>query len=602
VDSSGQAILAGVTYSQDFPLSNAFQSSVVAGENGNWGCYGYVTKFSADGASLVYSTYLAGSTLPDNSPNYSYNGPFSQIDALSVDLDGNAYAVGNTNTTDFPVTQAAFMPNFPGSSATSVGFLSKLSSSGVLGYSTYLGGTDHNYLSAVTVDANGSAYVAGWDSGNDNFPVTSTGICDPSSQSCSGGTVTKFDSSGSNILYSTYLAGNNDVAADGIQVDASGNAFILSNSSNDQYGLTNPIQNYAGGGDAIIIELDPSGNSELFASFVGGSQFEMGSSIALDTHGAVYIVGTTLSADFPTTQSAFQNTLGGQEDAFVVKIGISQAIPTAIANISPAGLTFPATALGVSSGSQSFTITNTGTAVLNVTGIQVSGDFAVQDSNCGSVAANETCTVSVTFTPTTSGAHSGDITIVDTATDSPQIVTLSGAGLDFTLSAVNADATVISGGTASYVLHLTAVGGSFSSPVTFACSGAPQFASCTINPSVVTLSGTTSDVSVTVTTSNSSLISSSSGQAFSPMIWLPQSLGLLCVFLGGKVRRRHIWTVLTLGVILGTILLATGCGGSSPASQKAGQSQLKPSGTYELVVTGSSGSIQRTVSLTLTVQ
>jgi len=198
VDPAGEAIIAGVTMATDFPTANAYQSSVSSDEFGDWGLYGFLTKFSADGSLLVYSTYLAGSTLGASAPCTGCF-PESEIFGVVTDASGNAYVTGYTTTTDFPVTSEAFMNTSPASPLSDVGFVSKFTGSGALAYSTYLGGQSLSLLDAIAVDANGSAYVTGYDSAGDSFPIVTTSICDPSVSACNGAIVAKLDPTGSRL-------------------------------------------------------------------------------------------------------------------------------------------------------------------------------------------------------------------------------------------------------------------------------------------------------------------------------------------------------------------------------------------------------------------
>ena len=135
--------------------------------------------------------------------------PYSAISGIAVDTSGNAYAAGITNTYNFPTTQAAYLTTDSTQLNDMVGFVSKFSSSGALDYSTYFyesSGILTN-INAIAVDGSGSAYVTGTAFSDGTFPITSTSICDPgvSGYACSYAFVTKFDSTASTLLYSTFL-------------------------------------------------------------------------------------------------------------------------------------------------------------------------------------------------------------------------------------------------------------------------------------------------------------------------------------------------------------------------------------------------------------
>jgi hypothetical protein len=423
VDPAGEAVIAGVTMATDFPTVNAYQSSVSTDQFGDWGEYGFVTKFAADGASLVYSTYLSGSTL-DTTPPCVGCFPDSEILGVVTDASGNAYVTGYTTATDFPVTSGAFTTTYPGSYS-DVGFVSKFTGSGALAYSTYLSGVVSGILDAIAVDASGSAYVTGSDSAGDNFPIVTTSICDPSISACNGAIIAKLDPTGSNLIYSTFLGTSNNMAGQAIQVDSSGDAFIVG--SDVQYDLTNPIEQFAGGGGNLVIaEIDPSASTLLMATFLGGQTWEAASGLALDSNGAIYVTGETQSLDFPVTQSAFQTMFGGQTDTFITKIDPTTNAPAV--TMGPFSLQFASQDIGSMSASQTSVLRNMGSAALAISSKTVGPDFAETD-DCGlNVPAASLCTFTVTFTPTASGSLMEALTITDNAQGSPHVVGLTGTG------------------------------------------------------------------------------------------------------------------------------------------------------------------------------
>jgi len=241
VDSSGNAYVAGITYSTDFPTANAFQPANPQGQcsdgNSNYPCgAAFVTKLNAAGTALVYSTYLGGS-----SP-----GSGDGASAIAVDSSGNAWVTGATTSTDFPVTANAFEPTLAANlphcqfqySPCSDGFVTKLSAAGnSLVYSTYLGGSSYlgDQGTGIAVDISGNAYVTGTTTSCD-FPTTTGAFDAAQPAACSGfgegggpaavGFVAKFTGQGQ-AVYSTYLGGSIDTAnASGIAADSSGSAYV----------------------------------------------------------------------------------------------------------------------------------------------------------------------------------------------------------------------------------------------------------------------------------------------------------------------------------------------------------------------------------------
>src|SRR5579863_4870074 len=428
VDPANEAVVVGTTFSTDFPLVSPYQSSVAPDAFGNWGEYGFVTKFAASGSSLVYSTYLGGNTL--NTPSCA-GCTFPDSEPLDVvtDSSGNAYVTGYTSTTNFPVTSGAFATSYPGYYQSDVGFVSKFTSAGGMAYSTYLGGSTSSYLDAIAVDSAGSAYVTGYDIANDGFPIVTTSICDPSTVACNGAVIAKLDPTGASLVYSIFLGTSNNMAGAAIQVDGSGNAYIVG--SDVGFDLANPIETYAGGnGNVVLAEINPSATTVLMATFLGGSTLDFpdgSSSLALDGSGFVYITGVTESSDFPVTQSGLQTSFGGSSDAFLAKIDPVTSAPAV--SMSPFSLQFGSQIVATTSAPQTVVLRNMGSASLNIsTETMTDADFAETDNCSGSVSPASSCTLTITFTPTTTGSLSGSFVLTDNAADSPQSLSLSGTG------------------------------------------------------------------------------------------------------------------------------------------------------------------------------
>ncbi|MBZ5665716.1 MAG: choice-of-anchor D domain-containing protein [Acidobacteriia bacterium] len=432
VDGTGNMYVAGSTYSQNFPTANAFQSTVSPNQNGYYGQYGFLTKLTPDGSALVYSTYYAGST---NIVQSCYGqpcwpSPQSTVSGVAVDGAGNAYIAGNTNTYDFPVTEGAYENSNATTYDEQVGFVAKLDSSGNVVYSTYFAATpDNPYISltAVAVDTTGSAYIVGqtypWTTA---LPITTPNLCDPQQSGCSWGFITKFDPTGSTLSYSTFLAANVDVWPQSFLVDANGDAYVLSQSGGgDQNFMVSPIETFSNQSDLIVQEIDPTGGTQLFSTFLGGNGDDEPGAIAVDSAGAIYVTGYTNSSDYPVTAAALQNTIGGNYDAFVTKIGTTAAPAV---SISPSLIQFSIRPVGSVSQPNSSLLRNMGSAPLTISNITTTGDFSV-DNDCGaSIAAASTCTFTVTFTPTQPGPRFGSIMIEDDGAGSPHFINLVGSG------------------------------------------------------------------------------------------------------------------------------------------------------------------------------
>lgn len=260
-----------------------------------------------DPVVLSYSTYL---------------GSNDQGFAIAVDLSGNAYVTGITNSTRLPTGSDAFV--------------TKLNAEGsALVYSTYLGGSDSDSGAGIAVDAAGNAYVTGTTESTD-FPTT-LGAFQPifGGGSISGRSkpsdafVTKIDAAGSTLIYSTFLGGLGNDNASGIAVDASGNAYVAGSTTCAQgisTTLTTPCANnfpttpgafepvFTGGSAGFVTKLNPSGSFPIYSTFLGGAV----RAIALDSDGNAYL-STQL---VPPTPGAFQTTPGDSNnaDASVTKL------------------------------------------------------------------------------------------------------------------------------------------------------------------------------------------------------------------------------------------------------------------------------------------
>jgi hypothetical protein len=313
VDSAGDAYVTGYTGSNTFPTtSGAFQTSSAGGYNA-----AFVSKFNPSGSSLLYSTYLSGNN-------------FDRGNAIAVDSGGDAYVTGYTGSSNFPTTSGAFQVNSGGGINA---FVSKLNpSGGALLYSTYLGGSGNNNGNGIAVDSAGDAYVTGSISSG-NFPTTRSAI-----QTSSGGGidafVSKLNPSGSALLYSTYLGGSGYDAGYSITVDSAGSAYVTGGTNSTNFPTTSgALQTSFGGGslggNAFLSKLNPLGNALLYSTYIGGSGGDSGNGIAVDSQGNVYVAGSARSPNFPTTNGAFQTSLGGAANAFVLKLALgSQATPS----------------------------------------------------------------------------------------------------------------------------------------------------------------------------------------------------------------------------------------------------------------------------------
>jgi hypothetical protein len=282
------------------------------------------------------------------------------------------------------------------------------------------------------------------------------------------------------------------------------------------------------------------------------------------------------------------------------------AVP--VLELSTTPLSFGSQLLMTSSNTNSVVLTNSGTAPLTVTAVNVSGDFS-QKNNCSSVPVGGQCSVAITFTPTESGPRSGQLSITDNVPGSPQQIPLSGTGTDFALQAASGSqlsATIAPGATATYHLAVVPISG-FSGTVALSCSGTPVGSACTSSATSVNVNG--SPVSVTVSVSN--LATSSLAYPHSPEL---RRLAVLVIpwgaitLIAGNGRRKLLVCFLCFGFLL-LFSSFVGCGsganpvsGSGSSSSSSGGTTLPPPTTATLTLSGASQTQVRTVTLTLNVQ
>lgn len=190
----------------------------------------------------------------------------------------------------------------------------------VLSYSTYLGGSDDEGDSYITVDNSGSAYITGGTSSLD-FPTANALQDNLSGGGCAF--ISKLNSTGTGLLFSTYLGGSAGSNGGGIAVDSSGNVYVTGSTSSLDFPLVNAVQSTFGGlTDVFVTKLNTTGSAILYSTYLGGSASDDGRAIGVDSVGNTYVAGPTTSFDFPTV-NALQPTFGGVFDAFVAKLTVT---------------------------------------------------------------------------------------------------------------------------------------------------------------------------------------------------------------------------------------------------------------------------------------
>jgi hypothetical protein len=279
--------------------------------------------------------------------------------------------------------------------------------------------------------------------------------------------------------------------------------------------------------------------------------------------------------------------------------GLSPAV-----GLSPASLTFSAQALGTSSTAQTVTLTNTGNAPLSVSSVQVTGDFAQTNKCPATLASNATCAVSITFTPRATGNRSGTLTISDNAQGSPQTLAVAGTGSDFGLTSSPKSNTVKAGKTASYTLTISPLGGSFNNAVQLSCSGAPALTTCSLASNTMTPAGNATADILTITTTAAAASAARLGSLPGhPIyaIWAQLGFGLFgAILVGYRARARKLRMIVLAVLVTAALLFMFGCAGGTGITTPP-PSGTTP-GTYTITVSGTSGTLQHSIPVTLIVQ
>jgi hypothetical protein len=199
------------------------------------------------------------------------------------------------------------------------GFVTKLGRLEMV--STYLGGSEDDWIYGLDVDAGGQIYVTGWTTSS-NFP-TSHALFGTNHSNLRDAFVTKFDPSGTDLVYSTYLGGSANDEGWSIAADAAGNAFVVGMTASTNFPSIQSVQTAFGGAtDAFAVKISSDGSALEYATYLGGSSVDEARAVALDLEGNAYVVGYTSSTNFAVTPNAgsLQSIRAGSEDAFVLKL------------------------------------------------------------------------------------------------------------------------------------------------------------------------------------------------------------------------------------------------------------------------------------------
>ncbi len=331
LDGQGNVYVAGETLSTAFPFTippgsytNTFQGGTVNGD-------AFVAKFDNAASNLLYFTYLGGS---------GNDGAFS----MTVDNAGHAFVTGFTESTNFPTFPTnALYPTIHGTPDTNTHkfpddvFVTELDTNGVLLYSTYLGGSNVEVPGEIAVDAAGSAYVTGYTRSTD-FPTVNAFQTNLGGSNSANAFVAKIGPGGTNLLYSSYLGGTNHDEGEGIAVFGTNFAFVAGYTVSTNFPTTtNALRRFLNGStnatflfDAFVAKFDTSlsgSNSLVYSTFLGGTNTDVATRIAVDASGNAYVTGYSESPDFPNTATNVPGLHHGvsttnlvNSDAFLTKL------------------------------------------------------------------------------------------------------------------------------------------------------------------------------------------------------------------------------------------------------------------------------------------
>jgi hypothetical protein len=543
VDVGDNAYVTGFTFSTNFPVYNAYQSSNAGSVDA------FITVVNAGGGSLAFSTYLGG-TGDDRAW------------AIALDSVNNIYVTGSSYTACTPATTITTMcdplstfPTTPGAYQTfttkqapgyPVAFVTEMNHFGsALLYSTLLGGSLSDAASGIAVDGAGDAYVTGYTESSD-FPTANAiqasyvgGSCGASP--CPDAFVSEFNPQGTSLVYSTFLAGTNGNYGNAIAVDTNANAYVAGSTFSESFpaialayqgqsgnsvGLSSVFASMISHNNLPGVAMTPQkinfGNvTEYTTENVNNENVPAVVTVLNAGTAPLQISGVATTGDFAETNNCV-GTLpaGGQACTISVSYTPTVLAPetelltitdsaagsphlvsltgtgvTGLAEVqfSPTSLTFPTTTLNTTSAPQKVTMTNDGEYPLTVTNIAATGAFA-ETNTCPSypftMAVGGSCNFSVTFTPTGTGVLKGSLTVTDNVTSGSSSIALSGTGYpNFTLSSPTTTQSLPIGTAATtFTVSMSAPPSlNFTDTVALSCSPG----TCLFNPSNIALNNTT---------------------------------------------------------------------------------------------------------------
>jgi hypothetical protein len=295
VDSNGNIIIAGVTQSFDYPVLNSFQS-----ESGGGGD-SFLTKFSPDGQEIIFSTYMGGSAI-------------DILNHVAVDSQDNIIVSGETHSSDFPI----YNPYQEQLNGTVDSFLMKFNPEGNIQYSTFFGGSGYEVARALMFDSEDNLIFSGHTTSTD-FPISSDAFQFTLSGS-DDAFIVHFSEDGQSIIHSTFLGGSSTDGCNYAFFDD--NCYVMCGlTDSTDFPITeNAYQSTAGGASDCFISVFNIDEKILeYSSYLGASSRDYAWRIGKYLDSGIIVVGYTNSSDFPVTNNAYQTTIAGERDAFLMR-------------------------------------------------------------------------------------------------------------------------------------------------------------------------------------------------------------------------------------------------------------------------------------------
>ena len=614
-DSQGNLVFVGSTNSADYPTMNSIQPYR---GNGSLGSNIVVTKLDPSGKRILFSTYLGGTT---NSASGN---------AVALDGHDSIYIAGGTDSSDFPTTTGVFQPHpktLSCSAGTSSGpcehtFIAKIDPvSGQLLYSTYLSGSETDVGLGVAVDASGNAYVGGYTASTD-FPVTS-GFQSRFGGGAQDGFVSMLSPDGSLLVASTFLGGNSGDAIFGLTLDPAGNVVLAGGTASNDFPVAQSFQqSLAGKSDAFVTVLSPQLDKLRFSSFLGGTDSDFATGVAIDGSGMIYVAGSTLSRDFPVSTGAVQTAYSGGDstglgDGFIAKIDPGQHSIVYSSYIGGSGGE-EVHSLGADfAGDSTVLFTTSSQSLPVVSALQdsyPSGGFfhsylatfrpngktlsfasylggngedaatALAVSPCGAVTPF--LGTSSTNLPIVNGLYANAPSPYNSI-----FFAEIGGGQDFAIGAFPNTINLAPNSAASATLTLRSCGG-YVGTVQLSCSGVPAGVSCAISTPSIELKAS-QNIQLTITSTARAEATTRLG--FENIF--PVLLSVLLVFPLGRSRSRVLFKArLFIFIVVLTCVGMVSCGGGTKSSSRGSPSNST------ITITASSGSLIHTTQIALETQ